>query len=69
MREQDKQYVFNPFYTTGRGSNGKTGLGMYHVHNIINQLLKGKIAMLEKPQGVTYSIDFPQFIEADSYDI
>ena len=41
--EMDLPQIFDPFFTTGRGIDRKLGLGLYQVHNIIIQLLNGKI--------------------------
>lgn len=64
VEKSSGKYIFNPFYTTGRGESGKIGLGMYQVHNIITQLLKGSITLQECSQGLTYIIEFPKYIDA-----
>jgi len=51
--------LFNPFYTTMRGSQGKIGLGMYLTYNIITQLLNGKIEMLDAEVGMKLKLSFP----------
>ena len=52
--------VFEPFYTTRRGSGG-TGLGMHIVWNLVTQALGGKIALATAPgEGVQFTITLPQ---------
>ncbi|MEH6346262.1 MAG: 7TM diverse intracellular signaling domain-containing protein [Bermanella sp.] len=45
LSEQSKNELFNPFYTTMRGLNGKVGLGMYLTFNILTQLLNGQVEL------------------------
>ncbi len=54
--EQSK--VFDPFYTTTRGSGG-SGLGMSISYNIIVSKLKGNIQCVDAEQGVHFVIEFP----------
>ncbi|MCP4131448.1 MAG: response regulator [bacterium] len=42
MDEYQVKRIFDPFYTTKRGSGG-TGLGMYIVYNLVIQTLRGEI--------------------------
>ena len=51
--------LFNPFYTTMRGTQGKIGLGMYLTYNIITQLLNGKIDILDTDVGMKIKLSFP----------
>ncbi|MYM60310.1 ATP-binding protein [Vibrio sp. OCN044] len=57
---EDQQKVFEPFYTTKRGSGG-SGLGLTLVYNLVNQKLKGEI-LLESSigNGVSYKITLPK---------
>jgi signal transduction histidine kinase len=54
--------VFDPFFTTGRGSGG-TGLGLAIVHNIVTSALKGTIAVESSlGQGTRFTPTVPQTI-------
>ncbi|HZR35949.1 MAG TPA: ATP-binding protein [Nevskia sp.] len=51
--------VFDPFYTTKRGSGG-SGLGMHIVYNLVTQLLGGRISLNSRPgEGVEINVRFP----------
>jgi len=51
--------IFEPFYTTNRGSGG-TGLGLHIVYNLVVQSLKGSIKYNEKfNEGSQFVIEFP----------
>lgn len=51
--------VFDPFFTTRRGSGG-SGLGMHIVYNLVTQQLEGHIDLASEPdQGMTVDISFP----------
>lgn len=51
--------VFNPFFTTQRVKGG-TGLGLHIVHNMVTQVLGGRIQLSSSPgNGVEFSIYFP----------
>ncbi|NOH71389.1 ATP-binding protein [Vibrio pectenicida] len=55
-----QQKVFEPFYTTKRGSGG-SGLGLTMVYNLVNQKLKGEIQLKSDfGQGVRYTITLPK---------
>ncbi len=57
---QQREKVFDPFYTTMRGKGG-TGLGMSIVFNLVTQTLKGNIHLeSEIDQGVVLTMTFPQ---------
>lgn len=54
--------MFQPFVTTGR-SQGGTGLGMAISHNIVTNILKGKISCFsELGKGTTFTVEFPKVI-------
>jgi signal transduction histidine kinase len=60
MDPQQREKVFDPFYTTMRGKGG-TGLGMSIVFNLVTQTLKGNIHLeSEVDQGVVLTMTFPQ---------
>lgn len=51
--------IFNPFYTTRRRL-GNTGLGLYIIHNLVTQKLKGNIRCIsESHKGAKFRILFP----------
>ncbi len=54
--------LFNPFYTTMRGSQGKVGLGMYLTFNLLTQLLKGEVVVENPQQGLSILMTFPSHI-------
>lgn len=52
--------VFEPFFTTRRGSGG-SGLGMHIVYNLVTQQLKGTVALLSTlGEGSSVDIVFPK---------
>ena len=62
LSEQSKKELFNPFYTTMRGLNGKVGLGMYLTFNILTQLLNGSIELGDTKTGFYLKAHFPKNI-------
>lgn len=64
---ENTEELFNAFYTTKRGQNGRIGLGLYKVYNLATQLLKGTIEYeeLDKP---SFRIIFPSNQEQSSPD-
>lgn len=59
MREDVRQHVFDPFFTThlGQGSNG---LGMNICYNLVTGPLGGSISVTSAPgQGTTYTLRIP----------
>jgi|GEM_PF-3457832 Signal transduction histidine kinase len=54
-----RQRVFEPFYTTRRGSGG-SGLGLNIVHNIVHRTLAGTLRLESEPERFTrFTITFP----------
>jgi len=51
--------IFNPFYTTRRGSSENIGLGMFQVYNIVTQLLNGEISVSDESGGFGIMVSFP----------
>lgn len=52
-------HVFEPFYTTRRNKDN-SGLGMYIIHNLVNQTLSGTIACESKVgEGVRFDLTLP----------
>lgn len=52
-----KEQVFNPFVTSERGNADRSGLGLYRIHNLVTQVLKGKIQLLDE-SGFAIRIEF-----------
>lgn len=63
LSEQGKNDLFNPFYTTMRGFEGKIGLGMYLTFNLVTQLLHGDVVVKQSKQGFSLLLTFPANIE------
>ncbi len=59
LTDKGQQELFNPFYTTMRGYQGKIGLGMYLTFNLLTQLLEGNINIEKPEQGVSIVMIFP----------
>ncbi|WP_051340113.1 ATP-binding protein [Azospirillum halopraeferens] len=52
--------IFDPFFTTNRGRGG-TGLGLNIVYNIIQQTLRGRLAVDSRVgEGTTFTLRFPR---------
>lgn len=47
IKLEDKEKIFNPFYTTNRGGRN-IGLGLHMLHNLVDQVLKGRIGFGEE---------------------
>ncbi|MDD2920927.1 MAG: HAMP domain-containing sensor histidine kinase, partial [Anaerolineales bacterium] len=58
---ENQARVFEPFFTTGRISGG-TGLGLSIVHNIVVNILKGKIGLNSSEKGTEFIVTFPREI-------
>jgi signal transduction histidine kinase len=58
----DQKKIFEPFYTTRRGSGG-TGLGLHVVYNIVRRQLRGRITVISEPDhGACFKITLPAVI-------
>ncbi len=56
--------IYEPFFTTKRGADGGTGLGMHLVYNIVTQKLGGEIKCFSEPdKGVSFIITFPDLFD------
>ncbi|GAB1051688.1 MAG: hypothetical protein Sw1PiTSA_25930 [Shewanella algae] len=55
IKEQDSQRVFDPFYTTKRGSGG-TGLGLHIVHHLTTEVLGGSVRVSSGVNGIGTSM-------------
>lgn len=59
MDQEQRERIFDPFYTTTRGSGG-TGLGMNIVYNLVTQTLGGTISLESSPgQGALFMLTLP----------
>jgi signal transduction histidine kinase len=60
MDKEQRDRIYDPFYTTKRGSGG-TGLGMNIVYNLVTQTLKGAILLETSPgQGAVFLLTLPK---------
>lgn len=65
--EQELPNIFEPFYSTKRGTEQRLGLGLYNVFNIVTHILNGQIAAHASLTGGTvFEIRFPIKKNADS---
>ncbi|NGZ07249.1 MAG: HAMP domain-containing histidine kinase [Magnetococcales bacterium] len=54
--------VFDPFFTTRRGSGG-SGLGLHIVYNLVHQTLLGTLKLESRPQeGTTFTMRLPRML-------
>jgi len=60
LSQKSQKELFNPFYTTMRGINGKVGLGMYLTFNILTHLLKGQVEIGKPEKGFSLRCQFPE---------
>lgn len=59
MTKEQAAKVFEPFFTTRRGSGG-TGLGMHIVHNLVRVDMEGTIKVVSTPGfGTQFTINMP----------
>jgi signal transduction histidine kinase len=60
MDKEQRDRIYDPFYTTKRGSGG-TGLGMNIVYNLVTQTLKGSILLeTSRGQGAVFLLTLPK---------
>ena len=52
-----KGKIFDPFVTSNRGSANHSGLGLYRIYNLVTQVLKGDIQLLDD-SGFAIRIEF-----------
>jgi len=57
VKEEIKAHIFNPFVTSDRGNDDHAGLGLYRIHNMVTQALKGQVELLDEP-GFGLRIEF-----------
>jgi len=66
MGQEIVTHIFEPFFTTNRG-NGGSGLGLYIIHNVVTQSLKGTIECKSTVGvGTTFSIMIPLTMEKNN---
>jgi len=58
LTEEQRVQVFEPFFSTQRTS-GNIGLGLNVVNNIICNVFKGEMNIIDSPVGLRYHIHFP----------
>lgn len=60
--EENQSRIFEPFFTTAR-SIGGTGLGLAIVHNLVVNVLKGKILLrADLPKGTAFQVIIPRVL-------
>lgn len=59
LSDQQREKVFEPFYTTARSSGG-SGLGMSIAYNLVATKLHGTFKCLKADQGAHFQFMFPQ---------
>ncbi|MFH1867575.1 MAG: HAMP domain-containing sensor histidine kinase, partial [Candidatus Omnitrophota bacterium] len=60
VRDDDKQKLFTPFFTTKTSSRKGTGLGLYVIKKIITDTHKGKITFeSEHAVGTRFILELP----------
>lgn len=57
-----RSMVFQPFYTTSTSSTN-SGLGLYIIHNLVNQTLSGTIKLEDQGSGAKFIIALPVNIQ------
>lgn len=62
--KQQAKKIFQPFFSTQRGT-GKIGLGLNIVSNIVSNIYKGQIELVDSPIGVRYKVTIPLNIKQD----
>lgn len=61
------QKIFEPFYTSKRGSGG-SGLGLNLVFNLVKQKLKGELSFASQPeQGVHFTFTLPKVLPSENH--
>ncbi len=65
LSKEEKQNVFEPFYTTER-SKGGTGLGGHITYNLVTQRMQGSIRCDNNPGGgASFTISLPLTVQED----
>lgn len=59
LTDEQREKVFEPFYTTARSSGG-SGLGMSISYNLVIGKLGGTINCIDSPNGAHFKITFPE---------
>lgn len=54
----DMGKLFDPFYTSQRGAGKHMGLGLYQVHNLVDQLFRGRVG-IQRAEGLVFDFVFP----------
>jgi signal transduction histidine kinase len=66
LTPEEKERLFEPFFTTRRGSGG-SGLGMHIVFNLVTQTLRGQIDCLSAPgRGIKFVLRLPVDLDMDA---
>lgn len=66
LKEDIKDQIFQPFFTTSRGRSETAGLGLYAIDNIVKNLFQGNLQIMDsKKTGFHLHINLPHAIQHD----
>lgn len=60
INDELKDKIFQPFFTTSRGNQATSGLGLYAVENIVKNLFRGHLKITSEAAGFQLHIKLPQ---------
>lgn len=64
LKEDIKDQIFQPFFTTSRGRSETSGLGLYAIDNIVKNLFQGSLEIMDSEKnGFHLHINLPHVIQ------